>query len=183
MNPKLRSLLFSRQSLDKMTSTLIFSRLKLMRVLDLSMATLEGEKLPSNIGELIHLRYLSLHRVRVTTIPSSIQNLKSLLYLDLEVNIIGIQPIYMSNFLKELRELRYLALPRKLHDDTKLELGNLIKLERLGCFSTKHSSVTDLHNMTRLRGLSIIIDGEDCTLETLFSTLRELRHLENLNII
>ncbi|CAL9238209.1 unnamed protein product [Arabidopsis halleri] len=177
MNQKLRSLL----QLHWMETKLCFTRLQLMRVLDLSGADFMGYKLPPNIGELIHLRYLNLNQVRVTHLPSSIRNLKLLLYLNIDVS--PVFPVYMSNVLKELRELRYLALPSKIKGETKLELGNLINLERLGNFSTKHSSVADLHRMTRLRGLSIIFNGEDCTLETLASSLRGLIHLENLTIL
>ncbi|KAL1190490.1 putative disease resistance protein [Cardamine amara subsp. amara] len=48
-------------------------------------------------------------------------------------------------------------------------------------FSTKHSSVRDLHRMKRLETLSIIVNG-GCTMETLSSSLSELTHLENLTI-
>lgn len=182
-NPKLRSLLVRGSRWMWMASCLSFTSLQLMRVLDLSDAKFEGGKLPSSIGKLIHLRYLSLCQAHVSHLPSSMQNLKLLLYLNLDVGYrYPLLQVYMSDFLKELRELRYLALPRKIQVETKLELGNLINLERLGNFSTKHSSVTDLRNMTKLRGLSIILDGEECTLETLSSSLRELKHLENLTI-
>ncbi|KAL0793743.1 hypothetical protein Bca101_065120 [Brassica carinata] len=178
-NPKLRSLLL-RVHMWR-ASGLCFSQLKLMRVLDLSYAKFDEGKFPSSIGNLIHLRYLSLHQAHVTHLPSSIHNLKLLLYLSLDV-CEGGGTIFMSDFLKELRELRYLTLPKFVREETKLELGNLINLERLGNFSTKHSSVTNLHSMTRLRGLSIIFNGEECTLEALSSSLCQLKHLENLHI-
>ncbi|EOA33686.1 hypothetical protein CARUB_v10019869mg [Capsella rubella] len=180
-NPKLRSFMFIKQSstLDWIKLGLCLKRIQLMRVLDLSRAEIKGEKLPSTIGDLIHLRYLSLYKARVSHLPSSIQNLKSLVYLNLDVS----STVYMSTIFKELRQLIYLALPSKIEGEVKLELGNLINLERLGNFSTKHSKVTDLHGMTRLRGLSIIFNGDDCTLETLSLSLRQLIHLENLTII
>ncbi|KAH0909812.1 hypothetical protein HID58_033133 [Brassica napus] len=129
-----------------------------MRVLDLSGAKFEGGKLPPGIGKLIHLRYLSLHRAWICHLPSSIQDLKFLLYLSLDVDCR--YQVYMSDFLKELRKLRYLSLPRELQDGT---------------------NVTDLHSMTSLRGLSIIFNG-DCTLEALSSSLGQLKHLENFNL-
>ncbi|KAF3567302.1 hypothetical protein DY000_02012936 [Brassica cretica] len=154
INPKLTSFLLTHSAVLHywMASSLCFTRLQFMRVLDLSGAKFEGGKLPPGIGKLIHLRYLNCR-----------------------------YQVYMSDFLKELRKLRYLSLPRELQDGTKLKLGNLINLERLGNFSTKHCSVTDLHSMTRLRGLSIIFNGE-CTLEALSSSLGQLKHLENFNL-
>ncbi|XP_024015474.1 probable disease resistance protein RF9 [Eutrema salsugineum] len=89
----------------------------------------------------------------------------------------------MPNILEEMGELKYLYLPRSIHDMVKMALGNLVKLETLKNFSTKHSSVTDLQGMTRLRVLSInSIEGQGCNMDTLSSSLSELRHLENLTI-
>ncbi|KAF3553774.1 hypothetical protein F2Q69_00013182 [Brassica cretica] len=56
--------------------------LQLLRVLDLSRAKFEEGKLPSNIGKLTHLRYLSLYHAWVSDLPYTIQNLKLLLYLN-----------------------------------------------------------------------------------------------------
>ncbi|CAA7047409.1 unnamed protein product [Microthlaspi erraticum] len=180
-NPKLRSLLVIDQypGLKWMSSTtLCFTRLQFMRVLDLSRATFEERNLPSSIGKLIHLRYLSLYLGDVTHLPSSMRNLKQLLYLNLDVY--G-YPIYLPNIFKELRELRYLCLPVGIQDSIKLELENLINLETLVNFSTKHSSLTDLQHMTRLVSLSISVRG-GCNLETLPSSLGKLRNLANLVI-
>ncbi|CAH2047377.1 unnamed protein product [Thlaspi arvense] len=179
-NPRLRSLLFVWGS-NWMASGLLFSRLQLMRVLDLSRAKFEGGKLPSSIGKLIHLRYLSLYKAHVSRLPSSMRNLKLLVYLNL--CLYGRCPLYVPNILKGMQELRYLSLPSgRMHDKTKLELGNLINLETLKFFSTKHCSVADLQCMKRLRNLLIIFNEEGCTMQTLSSSLSELRHLENLSI-
>ncbi|KAG2302534.1 hypothetical protein Bca52824_031185 [Brassica carinata] len=178
-NPSLRNLLFISDTRWEATS-LLFTRHKLMRVLDLSEVKFEGAKLPSSIGKLIHLRYLSLKWARVTHLPSSMRNLKQLFYLNLHVR--EGDGLYMPNFLKQMRELTYLWLPKRLHDNVKLELGNLVKLETLKNFSTEHGSVSDLKGMTRLKSLSIYIRGKSCTMETLSSSLSKLPHLENLTI-
>ncbi|KAG7585256.1 NB-ARC, partial [Arabidopsis thaliana x Arabidopsis arenosa] len=178
-NSKLRSLLFF--PVDEVARFFMgsyFMELQLLRVLDLTRANFKGWKVPSTIGKLIHLKYLSLYKAYVAHLPSSIRNLKSLLYLNLGL---GYGDCHVPNVLKEMQELRYLCLPRFTHKKTKLELGGLLKLETLRNFSTKDSSVTDFHHMTRLRNLSISIDG--CSVEMLSSTLSKLsRHLENLTI-
>lgn len=181
-NPKLRSLLVILKDMrtDWMVPGLRFTGLKLMRVLDLSKAQFDGGELPSSIGNLIHLRYLSLYMAHVTHLPSSMRKLKLLIYLNLCVD--ARCSIYMPNFLKKMRELTTLWFPLRIHDKVKMELGNLVNLETLENFSTEHGSVCDIQGMTRLKTLSISFNGKGCTMETLSSSLSELRHLENLNI-
>ncbi|CAF2040668.1 unnamed protein product [Brassica napus] len=175
-NPSLRSLLFIQKisSLNWTASGLSFRRLQLMRVLDLSRAEFKGGKLPSSIGKLIHLRYLSLYMAKVSYLPSSMRNLKLLLYLNLCVG--ATSPVYMPNILKEMQKLSYLFLPDNMQDKTKLELGNLINLETLENFSTKHTSVDDLQRMTELNTLSILFHCDGCTVETL-STYLGYQHI------
>ncbi|CAF2144690.1 unnamed protein product [Brassica napus] len=176
-NPSLRTLLFL-ESKTPMATSLFFTRHKLMRVLDLFRVKFEEGKVPSSIGKLIHLRYLCFEWSNATQLPSSMRNLKKLLYLNLDVYF----EVYMPNILNEMRELTFLRLPKRLHDKTKLELGNLVKLETLKNFSTKHWRVTDLQGMTRLRSLSIFITDERYTIEILSSSLSKLSHLESLTI-
>ncbi|KAL1207493.1 putative disease resistance RPP8-like protein 4 [Cardamine amara subsp. amara] len=154
--------------------------LPLLRVLDLGKVQFEGGKLPSSIGELIHLRYLSLYKAGVTHLPSSLRNLKLLLFLNLLVDSKG-ESVHVPNVLKGMLELRYLYLPPLMDDKTELELGDLVNLEFLYSFSTQHSSVTDLDRMTKLRNLCVSLTGS-CTIETLSSSLRKLRNLETLDL-
>nr|BAA87956.1 PRM1 homolog [Arabidopsis thaliana] len=177
-NPKLRSLLFIEELGGYRGFEVWFTRLQLMRVLDLHGVEFGGE-LPSSIGLLIHLRYLSLYRAKASHLPSSMQNLKMLLYLNLCVQESCY--IYIPNFLKEMLELKYLSLPLRMDDKVKLELGNLVNLEKLENFSTEHGGVGDLQFMTRLRALSIYIRGR-LNMKTLSSSLSKLRDLENLTI-
>ncbi|CAA7023682.1 unnamed protein product [Microthlaspi erraticum] len=158
----------------------VFRSLPLLRVLDLENAKFEGGKLPSSIGELIHLRFLSLVESTVSHLPYSLGNLKLLIYLNLFVDVGEV--VCVPNVLKEMRELRYLILPNSMDDKTKLELGDLVNLEILWNFSTKHSSVTDLLRMTRLTSLGVQLTSE-CTTETLLSSLSELKNLETFGLI
>ncbi|XP_056850486.1 probable disease resistance protein At1g59620 [Raphanus sativus] len=178
-NASLRTLLFIDGEEWKATS-LFFKRHKLMRVLDLSRVKFEGGEVPSSIGKLIHLRYLSLKDANVTHLPSSMRNLKQLLYLNIDVS--GSDEVYIPSIFKEMQELIYLYLPERLHAKVKLELGNLVKLETLKNFSTEHGSVSDLQGMTKLRTLSMYIEGQGCSMKTLSSSLSKITHLENLTI-
>ncbi|CAH2047441.1 unnamed protein product [Thlaspi arvense] len=189
-NPKVRSLLcstgakkkyFLRHGYKKMDSGFSFKKLELIRVLDLSWVWFDGLQLPSGIGKLIHLRYLSLFQSTIRFLPSSMRNLKLLIYLNL-AGTFSTHVVNMLTFLKEMRELVYLCLPGSMHQKEKLELTNLVNLETLENFSTEHGSLSDLQGMTRLRALSIHIKGQGFTMEALISSLRELRHLEHLSV-
>ncbi|KAF3561686.1 hypothetical protein DY000_02012919 [Brassica cretica] len=172
-NRRLRTLLFIKSGVWYETG-LSFTRLKLVRVLDVSCVIFLGWKVPSSSGKLIHLRYLSLKDAFVTHLPSSMRNLKQLLYMNLCVN--SSFSLYMPNFLKELRELTYLCLPRKIQKKVKMELANLVKLETLENFPTEHGNVRDLQGMTRLMTLSIYI-GEDP-----MPILEKLHHLKEVRL-
>uniref|UniRef100_A0A1J3CH77 Putative disease resistance RPP8-like protein 2 n=1 Tax=Noccaea caerulescens TaxID=107243 RepID=A0A1J3CH77_NOCCA len=158
----------------------VFRSLPLLRVLNLDNAKFKGGKLPSSIGELIHLRFLNLDNATVSHLPQSLRNLKLLIYLNLSVDIGEV--VHVPNILKEMLELRYLFLPFYMDDKTKLELGDLVNLELLWNFSTKHSSVTDLFRMTRLTTLSVNLTSE-CTTETLSSSLSQLKKLESFALV
>ncbi|KAL1198852.1 putative disease resistance RPP8-like protein 4 [Cardamine amara subsp. amara] len=180
-NKKVRSLIVLGFEEDFwIQSASCFGSLPLLRVLDLDKVQFEGGKLPSSIGELIHLRYLSLGDAGVTHLPSSMRNLKLMLFLNLFVDSKG-ESVHVPNVLKGMLELRYLCLPQLMDDKTELELGDLVNLECLSLFSTQHSSVTDLLRMTKLRILVVNLTGR-CTFETLSSSLRELRNLERLDL-
>ncbi|XP_023644806.1 disease susceptibility protein LOV1 [Capsella rubella] len=180
-NKKVRSFLFFgvEDGICIQSATPGFRSLPLLRVLDLSSVKFDRGKLPSSIGDLIHLRFLSLHRAGVSHLPSSLRNLKLLLYLNLRVA--DVESVHVPNILKEMQELRYLQLPISMPDKTKLELGGLVNLESLMNFSTKYSSVRDLLHMTKLRELKVFI-SDGCTSETLSSSLRQLRYLEALRL-
>ncbi|XP_010544801.1 PREDICTED: probable disease resistance RPP8-like protein 2 [Tarenaya hassleriana] len=150
-NPKLRSLLCVTLSFTDWNSELSFGSLPSLRVLDLSKTNFQGGKLPKSIGKLVHLRYLSLFQTNLTEIPSSLGNLTLLVFLKL--GIYGV--VHIPNVLKRMKDLRYLSLPHSLSEETKLEMGSLVKLETFINFSTKHCRVEDLLHMRNLRQVCI----------------------------
>ncbi|CAA7024091.1 unnamed protein product [Microthlaspi erraticum] len=180
-HPKVRSLLvvwhFNQERC--LIPGLSFKRLQLSRLLDLPGVRFEGDKLPSSIGKLIHLRYLSLEDAVICNLPSSLRNLKLLIYLDLRIYE---EYLFVPNVLMGMKELRYLALPWDMGKKKKLELSNLVNLETLIYLSTENSSVEDLHGMTKLRILRIRLTN-GTSLETLYASISGARHLENLEIM
>ncbi|XP_033147307.1 probable disease resistance RPP8-like protein 2 [Brassica rapa] len=155
--------------------------LQLLRVLDLSLDyknDSKGGRIPSSIGKLIHLRYLSLAIGWATHVPSSLRNLKLLIYLKLK----SYGSVHLPSIFNEMVELRFLLLPFLVDDKTKLELGNLVNLEYLSGFRSENGSITDLLRMKKLRILHIKLKGR-YTSETLASSLCELRNLEELSLI
>ncbi|CAD5315814.1 unnamed protein product [Arabidopsis thaliana] len=181
-NPKLRSLVVLWHDLWVENWKLLgtsFTRLKLLRVLDLFYVDFEGMKLPSGIGNLIHLRYLSLQDAKVSHLPSSLGNLMLLIYLNLHVDT---EFIFVPDVFMRMHELRYLKLPLHMHKKTRLSLRNLVKLETLVYFSTWHSSSKDLCGMTRLMTLAIRLTRVTST-ETLSASISGLRNLEYLYIV
>ncbi|EOA34372.1 hypothetical protein CARUB_v10021896mg [Capsella rubella] len=180
---KLRSLLIVLDCYGEswMLSGSSFKKLELLRVLDLYKVEFQGGKLPDGIGKLIHLKFLSLKEAKVSRLPSSLGNLMLLIYLNINVYMGHMEPIFVPNVLMGMQELRYLALPTLMHKDTKLELSKLVNLETLEEFTTETSSVNDLRGMVRLRSLAITLTS-DTTLKPLYASIGGLRHLENLEI-
>ncbi|CAF2095188.1 unnamed protein product [Brassica napus] len=159
-----------------------FRNLQLLRVLHLNLQTHDsdsrGGRIPSSIGKLIHLRYLSLDMGCATHVPSSLRNLKLLIYL----SIFSFKRIHLPSIFKEMVELRLLMLPHVIDPKTKLELGNLVNLEYLRWFRSENGSITDLLRMKKLRNLEIYLKGR-YTSEILASSLCDLRDLEKLSLI
>ncbi|KAF2602507.1 hypothetical protein F2Q70_00024981 [Brassica cretica] len=158
-----------------------FRNLQLLRVLDLSLddkSDDRGGRIPSSIGKLIHLRYLSLEMDWATHVPSSLRNLKLLIYL----RIFSRKEVYLPSIFKEMVELRFLLLPFRIEAKKKLELGNLVNLECLGGFRPEYGSITDFLRLKRLRTLRLYLKGR-YTSEVLASSLCELRDLETLKLL
>ncbi|MFQ6654476.1 hypothetical protein Gotur_025443, partial [Gossypium turneri] len=135
----------------------MFSNFKLLRALNYERTTGDrfvGFKLPSDIGNLIHLRFLSLRDIwfGFKKLPSSLGNLRCLQTLDLRVHH---GRIHVPNVIWRMEQLRHLYLPQRCKSSTMLKLGTLRKLLTLVNFSTKNCYLEDLINMTNLRELEI----------------------------
>ncbi|PRQ58317.1 putative P-loop containing nucleoside triphosphate hydrolase, leucine-rich repeat domain, L [Rosa chinensis] len=127
----------------------VFNDFKLLRVLEL-----EGmgglEKLPSTIGNLVHLRFLSLKRSRVENLPLSVANLVCLQTLDLRTGSL----MKIPNVFKKMEQLRHLYLPwyyYRVRGELSLPTAcNLQTLVNVECENCDFNALVELYNLRKL---------------------------------
>ncbi|PRQ58283.1 putative P-loop containing nucleoside triphosphate hydrolase, leucine-rich repeat domain, L [Rosa chinensis] len=126
----------------------VFNDFKLLRVLKLE--DMEGLKeLPSTIGNLVHLRFLSLKNTGVQNLPSSVANLVCLQTLDLRTDRLKKIP----NVFKKMEQLRHLYLPRfhKVRGELSLATAcNLQTLVNVECRNCDFNALVELYNLRKL---------------------------------
>ncbi|KAK3429306.1 hypothetical protein EUGRSUZ_E00733, partial [Eucalyptus grandis] len=154
-----------------------FNHCKFLRVLKLDKLIL-GRNLPESMGDLVHLRFLSLKYSEVGGLPQSMGNLVCMEFLDLLLN--GYE-VSVPNVLWKMRRLRYLRLPlqfaikEKFHwGGKKLQLGTLKNLRTLRNFDLKKCDVNDLGKFTNLQKLTIF-DLYDPIEQEIFLQLAEFK--------
>ncbi|KAK9698131.1 hypothetical protein RND81_08G084400 [Saponaria officinalis] len=139
-------------------------RFKLLRVLDFEGRVVLKGTFPSEVGNLIYLKYLCLKGTRITELPSSIRKLKSLLLLDLRVSRVIIK---LPNVLSEMISLCWLYFPVRIlsqeydntqgyeiEDGSQLILNKLSHLERVSEVDLDKVDVKSLLERTSMRKLS-----------------------------
>ncbi|KAK6253798.1 hypothetical protein QUC31_015518 [Theobroma cacao] len=161
----------------------ICNNFKLLRILDFGDANILFLRilLLSDIGSLIHLRFLSLGRCAFAAmLPSFISKLRFLQTLDLR-DCVG---VYVPNVLWKMERLRHLYLPQKMVSTRiKLKLNTLKNLQTLVNFNTKNCYLENIYCMKYLRELGIrtpfIVENfkEDSNLNTPVITSKHLRSL------
>ncbi|XP_007041953.2 PREDICTED: probable disease resistance RPP8-like protein 2 [Theobroma cacao] len=159
----------------------ICNNFKLLRILDFADADIPLVCiLLSDIGSLIHLRFLSLGNCAfVAMLPSFISKLRCLQSLDLR-DCIG---VYVPNVLWKLERLRHLYLPDQVCARTKLKLDTLKNLQTLVNFNTKNCYLKNICYMKYLRELMITVPfivenfREDLNLNPPIITSKHLRSL------
>ncbi|KAK3428202.1 hypothetical protein EUGRSUZ_E00952 [Eucalyptus grandis] len=136
----------------------IFNHCKFLRVLKIEKLIL-GRNLPESLGDLVHLRLLSLKNSDFEGLPQSMGNLICMEFLDLLSSGYGVS---VPNVLWKMRRLRYLRLPlefaikEKFHSGgKKLQLGALKNLRTLRNFDSKKCDVNDIGKFTDLQKLTI----------------------------
>ncbi|XP_010500572.1 PREDICTED: putative disease resistance protein At1g50180 isoform X2 [Camelina sativa] len=181
INPRFRSLVYIMKKQGHSWALLgkvSFKKMKLLRVLDLEGAQIEGGKLPDDVGDLIHLRNLSLRLTNVKELTSSIGNLKLMITLDLFVK----GKLLIPNVIWKLQRLRHLCMPSDVDPKTKLDLSTLRNLQQLWDFPVGQCDPRDLLAMTSLRRLSINLSSQDTNFEAVSSLSTVLKRLRGLTI-
>ncbi|KAJ7955864.1 Disease resistance protein [Quillaja saponaria] len=156
-NRHLRSLICFREKSSRLKEwglmKSVFSKFKLLRVLDLEGIQGSGGKLPKEIGYLIHLRFLSLRNSDIDELPLTIGNLRCLQTLNL---LTWNSTVQIPNVIWKMERLRHLHLPESCGDSAeKWQLANLTNLQTLVNFPAEKCDVTDLTKFTNLRKLVI----------------------------
>ncbi|VVA22033.1 PREDICTED: putative disease resistance [Prunus dulcis] len=134
----------------------IVSRFKFLRVLDLE--DIQGFAIPKGIGNLIHLRLLTVNSCWTGVLLSSIGNWRFLLAL-------YIDPFKSAELIPDviwkMKRLRHLYLPVQYGRRTKkLQFANLNDLQTLKNFPAKIADVKDLTTLPNLRKLVVQIPDD-----------------------
>ncbi|XP_057536115.1 probable disease resistance protein At1g58602 isoform X2 [Amaranthus tricolor] len=136
---------------------------KLLRLLNLWGIKTPTGALPSQIGCLIHLRYLGIRASNITELPKSIGNLKYLLTLDYR-NVESNKNVEIPDILYKLKLLRHLYLPiecpwslkdLKLHTLQNLQVLWGIKCEKGKWFAREMKKLS-----TTLKKLKVVVSTE-----------------------
>ncbi|KAL3738359.1 hypothetical protein ACJRO7_019827 [Eucalyptus globulus] len=165
----------------------IFKDYKFLRVLKLENVGVMMRSLPKSVGDLVHLRFLSLAGSGFYDLPQSMGNLVCMEFLDLLTS--ESYMVSMPNVLWKMRRLRYLYLPynfdikERFHGGRKkLRLGTLKNLRTLENFNLKKCEVNDVGKFTNLQKLTVYDHYDPIELK-IFSQLAKfnLKHLRSLS--
>ncbi|XP_062083368.1 putative disease resistance protein At1g50180 [Humulus lupulus] len=163
----------------------VLDRFLKLRVLKLSFRYGNvGEKLPKEIGKLIHLRLLSIESCIKGEIPSSIGNLRCLQTLKLPRNR------KVPNVVWKLEQLRHFYLynmyannPYDVAFGKWLRLPNLRNLQTLAGVQTNYLDWNDFLQLTNLKKLKIEVEKDSGRIDHSPPTVtfNSLRHLQVSN--
>ncbi|KAI4346705.1 hypothetical protein L6164_007578 [Bauhinia variegata] len=190
-NQHLRSLLYFHEKKCRMESwkTIkgVFESYKLLRVLDLEgIKGLNGHSLPTEVGNLLWLKFLSLKRTRIQVLPSSLGNLENLQTLNLRTvaKVSWDSAVQIPNVLGKLKRLRHLYLPNWCGDiAANLQLGNLINLQTLVNFPANKCDVKEILQLSKLRKLVLNDPRHFQEFGEIFSPPdKKLKYLQSLSL-
>ncbi|PQQ18079.1 putative disease resistance protein [Prunus yedoensis var. nudiflora] len=137
----------------------------------------EVVELPSEIGNMVHLRFLSVKCSIINAFPSSLGNLICLQTLDFRVK----NDLNIPNVIWKMKELRHLYLPMFYRASVELKLSTLGHLQTLDFLSSKYSDLKDVIGLTNIRKLNIRLSSSLGNLEEILkstgSMLNRIRSL------
>ncbi|KAI4297295.1 hypothetical protein L6164_037189 [Bauhinia variegata] len=159
-----------------------FETCKLPRILYLENFYFHGGVLPKEIGNLIHLRYLSVRHCHLRELPSSIGNVLCLQTLDLRTASLMVK---MPNVILKMEQLRHLYLPESYCIEGKWKLDSLLKLQTLVNISGWDCHLEDILKLTNLKKLVIQGTGPSIEFAEIFkaSSSTILNCLRSLTLI
>ena len=140
--------------------TTCFANFKLMKTMDFESSPIDY--IPKEVGNLFHLRYLSLRNTKVKMLPKSIGKLHNLETLDLKCSLVSELPAAISG----LHKLRYLAAYIE-NNNIKFNIDSrqAVKI---------HNGIGCLHSLHKL----FKIEANNTALIAELGSLRQLRKLE-----
>ncbi|CBI33234.3 unnamed protein product, partial [Vitis vinifera] len=181
-NLKLRSfLMFKITELSSSNLLKIFEELKLVRVLDLQGVPIE--RLPGEVGSLIHLRYLNLRGTFIKCLPKQLKSLRNLQTLDIRNTNLTSLPTGI-NRLQQLRHLHIASFCDREKGFLKMPKGKkwLKNLQTLSGVEPDEDLLKELRSLTNLRKL--YIGGMNKTnSEELWVSLGEMKSLRSFTMV
>ncbi|EXB54751.1 Late blight resistance protein [Morus notabilis] len=152
--------IFDVDNLTKSFVVTLLKRFKRLRVLNFRGASLD--ELPNEIGDLFHLKYLSLWDTKVKKIPKSIGKLRDLQTLDIRYRLVSELPREI-NELRKLRHLLGFSFEKNLFHGVRIQggVGNLRVLQTLSMVKARPGGdglmilIKDLEKLTEMRQLGI----------------------------
>ncbi|KAK9911063.1 hypothetical protein M0R45_034987 [Rubus argutus] len=158
----IRSLLYFapehfHQEWNQKVTRSVFNDFKLLRVLKFENIDRRFE-LPETIGNLVHLRFLSLKNSTFGGLTSSVSNLVLLQTLDLQ----GYQALShkITNVFRNMEQLRHFYLPDDYTVSEKLSFATLCNLQTLVNVRVENFDLNRLVQLTNLRKLDLKIRSE-----------------------
>ncbi|XP_031114797.1 disease resistance protein RPM1-like [Ipomoea triloba] len=155
---KLRTLIIDGEWIIVNSLPQMLQNMKLLRVLVLQLLPIGVEELPNEVGDLIHLRYISLSdSYAIRHIPDSLERLHNLQTLDLRRTSVKSLPKSVS----QLMQLRH------LFGNFNLQVADIVftssQLQTLSGIVVNTIQARELVNLTQLTELDITFtEGEEC---------------------
>jgi disease resistance protein RPM1 len=155
--------LFSINEMPRSFMVKLFKKFKLLKVLDFEDAHIDC--LPQEVGNLFHLKYLSLWRTKVKILPKSLgrlQNLQTLNVMEIPVRELPIEIFRLCKLRHLLAHYHDLEIESSLYAMKGVKLcdgvGCLRDLQMLSLVKVNHQGVglfTELGKLSQLRTLGI----------------------------
>ncbi|TVU10683.1 hypothetical protein EJB05_44227, partial [Eragrostis curvula] len=148
---------------------------RFLRVIDVN--GLQIQRLPDEIGSIIHLRYLGIRNSNLDELPTSISNLDNLQTLDVRRTNIG----NVADEFWEIEALRHVLAEKMLLPRCSIPLNNLMTLNSVVPSDSWDEEVCPLDYMICLRSLSLSgISELHC--RAVSASLKKLEFLIYLNL-